>query len=380
MDIIEPIYMRFPISKNALQAFSDRFHSMKTLFDNVGDHIIVTDPNGNILYANHAAAKNSGFRVDEMIGRNPGDLWGGQMKKEFYEHMWKTLKQKKQPFVAEIQNKKKDGTLYWQELHQSPILDENGEVIFIVGIEPNITDRKEKEKFRDEFISVLGHQIRNPLTGTKWLIELLEKDLTETQHKEIIEELEKSNASMLELITDLLTVAKLNGIQLPTEMCEMEKELQNMIDHTKRKYPHLEVHFDDKTTAPPHIETNKPLALQVFENIITNAAEYSARPNGHIGISIQSFSDHFLFSIENDGLVIEPKDQPNIFKKLFRAENAIAIKSQGSGLGLYIVQMICHKLGWQISFQSPRPDKIGGTVFIAEIPKHVSVTPGLTKS
>ena len=60
---------------------------LKAGFDHVNDHVVITDPRGNILYANEAVTKNTGYLLDEILGHNPGDLWGGHMPKEFYQEM-----------------------------------------------------------------------------------------------------------------------------------------------------------------------------------------------------------------------------------------------------------------------------------------------------
>ena len=161
------------LSKTELENYLAQIRMLRVAFDLLEDHVIITDANAIILYANKAVERNTGFSTDEIIGKNPGDLWGGNMPKETYEKMWDTIKNKKQPFVLEVKNKRKDGGEYWQELHISPVLDENGNARFFIGIELNITDRKKREEFRDEFISVVSHQLRNPLAVIRWTLDRL---------------------------------------------------------------------------------------------------------------------------------------------------------------------------------------------------------------
>src|SRR3989344_4206083 len=124
----------------------EKLELLKAAFDVLGDHVVICDSEGNVLYANKAAETATGFSLEEMLGENPGDLWGVNMPREFYEKMWRVIKKEKKPFVGEVQNKTKDSVLYWQEVHISPVLNEKNEVKFFIGIEPNITDRKEREK------------------------------------------------------------------------------------------------------------------------------------------------------------------------------------------------------------------------------------------
>ena len=86
----------------------------KLAVENVSDHIVITDPDGIIIYANKAVEKITGFRRDEIIGQKVGtqDNWGGKMDYEFYEKMWKTIKEEKKTFSGELTNKKKNGEEY----------------------------------------------------------------------------------------------------------------------------------------------------------------------------------------------------------------------------------------------------------------------------
>lgn len=112
-------------------------------FELLSDHVVITDTDGVVLYANKAAVEKTGYSASEIIGKNPGKLWGGLMPKEFYESMWKTIFVDKKTFVGDVQNKKKDGSKYWAELRIFPVLDDRGDVSVFIGIEPDITERKE---------------------------------------------------------------------------------------------------------------------------------------------------------------------------------------------------------------------------------------------
>ncbi|MDE2001112.1 MAG: PAS domain S-box protein [Patescibacteria group bacterium] len=114
-------------------------------FDLIGDHVVVTDPEGAIVYANESVVRGTGFTLEEILGSNPGKVWGGHMPKEFYQRMWHTIKDEKDSFVGEVHNIKKDGTEYWQELRIYPVLDAQRNVVFYIGLEPDITARKQEE-------------------------------------------------------------------------------------------------------------------------------------------------------------------------------------------------------------------------------------------
>lgn len=145
-------------------------------FNWVDDHVVVTDADGNILYANEGAAHHTGFSKEEMMGKNPGDLWGGRMEPKFYEDMWHTLKVLKVPFRGEVKNRNKDGTEYWQELRVFPIFDEHDDVRFMIGIEPDVTVRKVGEELQDQYVKEL-ERLNKYLHEKKLTISELAKEL-----------------------------------------------------------------------------------------------------------------------------------------------------------------------------------------------------------
>lgn len=202
--------MRKRLSKNELESYMEKIKFLKGGFDAINDHVIITDKDANILYANKGAERTTGFSIEEMIGKNPADLWGGNMPKDFYKDMWHKIKDLKQPFVGEVHNKRKDGTDRWQNLHISSVLDESGEIKFFIGIEPDIGDRKAREQFREEFISVLSHQLRNPLTAIRWALDwLLKRDGLTREQRKTLEDVYRHSQNLTTLIDDLLTFSRI---------------------------------------------------------------------------------------------------------------------------------------------------------------------------
>ncbi len=339
---------------------------LKAGFDHVGDHVVITDPRGNILYANEAVTKNTGYSLNEILGHNPGDLWGGRMPPEFYREMGRVIAGEKKPFVGEVKNVRKDGTEYWQELHISPVFDEHGAVRFFIGIEPNITERKAREKFREEFNSILSHQLRNPLTAINWSLQwLFERGGLSAYQKETLEGLYKENQTLLQLVADLLALSRMERIDVRTEDFDLADLVRLVLETQKLHYKDKEFSFTVTGTFP--MRSNRSLALQVCTNIITNAGDYAAKEQGRIAIALTKKLGAYVFSCQNNGAVIPLEEQPKIFTRFFRAANAHTYKEQGTGLGLYIVKMIADNMGWHVSFTSPAADG-EGTIFYVMIP------------
>ena len=275
--------------KEKRKRYANEIKRFAAIFDLLSDHVIITDENAAILYANPAVQEHTGFMQQNIIGKNPGDLWGGQMDKEFYENMWRIIKVEKKSFVGEVQNRRRDGTQYWQEIRITPVLDRKKAIKFFIAIEPNITVRKEREIFKEEFISIIGHQLKNALVGISWTLELfLRKNPSlSTKQKQAIQGIFEENGKLGALVRDLLVLARFQSNHLvKKEPLYLQAELRSMLTAIHKKYPNVQYIIKGKENFK--IQTFRALALQVFLNIVMNAFEYSNySQNGKVLISLK---------------------------------------------------------------------------------------------
>jgi PAS domain S-box-containing protein len=194
-------------SEQELRSANLDLQKFKLATDNTTDHVIITDIEGTILYANHAAEVITGYSVAEMAGQTPR-LWGRQMSKKFYVDFWKTIKYDKRPFVGEVTNRRKSGEFYVADLRVAPVVTDD-HVQFFVAIERDITREKDalkKEKdlaqrrALDEAIllSVGGGLVATDRDGSVTLVnnafeKLLGWKPTEVVGKKLIEFLPREN-------------------------------------------------------------------------------------------------------------------------------------------------------------------------------------------
>lgn len=360
------VAMRFPLTNEMLDEKIREIQPLKVGFDNLKIHTIITDENANILYANKAVEAQTGWKGEDIIGKNPGDLWGGRMSQSYYENMWRTIKYEKEPFVGEVENLKREGKTYWQELIISPILDKDNQVRFFIAVEPDVTERKQLEKFRNEFVSALAHQLNSPLSSIRWAVELLREQsgLSDAQKQEL-EKIYKNDLMLIDVISDLLVVARIGELIERTEIIDLSAELKNIVEQMRPTYPKITFSFATDGPCPVSV-TTKSLPLQVFLNLIQNAAHYSAAEGGWAKVVMKHADGRCLISVENNGATINPDEKHLVFTKLYRGNNAIARNIPGTGLGLYICKLICDTFGWTIDFQSPTSQ--GTTMFNVLVP------------
>lgn len=165
--------IRKPINIDQVEKLAVEIHPLQAAFDQMEDHVVITDLNANIIYANKAVEKHTGFSVWEILGKNPADLWGGRMTKEFYEQMWYRIKVEKKPFIGEVENRRKDGSIYWQELRVSPILDNSGDIKFFIAIEPNTTEGNILAETRRRFLETFEENMQSSFGGMRQALDWL---------------------------------------------------------------------------------------------------------------------------------------------------------------------------------------------------------------
>ncbi|TAL19286.1 PAS domain S-box protein [Patescibacteria group bacterium] len=153
---------RVPTNMVEFQKAVDELKSIFNFLDRIPRHIIITDANANVLYASRKVAAGTGFERDEILMKNPADLWGGHMEDPFYEAMWQRIKEDKKSFFGIVKNKRKDGEFYYLELYILPITDNEGNVKYFMGIEFKLEENNENETLEElAFLSKLLALFKN---------------------------------------------------------------------------------------------------------------------------------------------------------------------------------------------------------------------------
>jgi len=141
------------IDRSWLYETLEKMNIIQSAVDHMAEGLVVTDIYGNIMYVNPGFTKITGYTQEEVIGKNPRILKSGKHDKKFYEKMWNTILSGK-VWHGELINKRKDGSLYWEEMTIVPVKDEDGNIVNFVAVKHDITDRKKLEdelKKREKF-------------------------------------------------------------------------------------------------------------------------------------------------------------------------------------------------------------------------------------
>lgn len=229
----------------------------------------------------------------------------------------------------------------------------------------------ELDKAKSNFISIVAHQLRTPLSGVKWTLNMVLSDTLgkiTTEQRSFLMKCYESNERMIVLINDMLGADRIDSDKMkynfvPTQIFDlMDNVLFEMTSVIAKKKLQMSYLHKDRSLPQVLIDTEKMRA--VVQNLLENAIKYTP-DGGRIEIDFQAVDGFLQVSIKDSGIGIPEEDKKNIFNRFFRAKNAIKVETDGSGLGLYIAKGIVEKHGGKIWFDS----KIGtGSAFYFTVP------------
>jgi len=366
--------------KAKVENLANDLEKFKLAVENASDQIVITDSEGIVIYGNKAVLRITGYTPEEALGKKAGVLWKLPMPLPYYQNLWDVIKNKKQVFVNEIQNKRKSGDVYIALINISPVFNDNGDIIYYVAIERDITKEKEVDKAKTEFVSLASHQLRTPLSAINWYTEMLlagDAGAINDEQRNYLNEVAIGNKRMVDLVDDLLNVSRLDmGTFIveskPTDLRELMK---SAIDENKSKIIEKKLKIEEKEEGDiSEFPADEKLLRMVFQNLLSNAVKYTP-PEGSVKVNIMKRNkgdifgekvleeDSLVFSVEDSGMGIPSQQQDKIFQKLFRADNAKESETEGTGLGLYVIKSIIDKANGSIWFKSEQNK--GTTFYVA---------------
>ncbi|MBI5044640.1 MAG: sensor histidine kinase [Candidatus Levybacteria bacterium] len=216
------------------------------------------------------------------------------------------------------------------------------------------------DQLRQDFVSLVSHQLRTPLTAIKYFCEILLSESSgklNKKQKEFITDTLTSASRLSQLVGTLLDIGRLEEGKMLLNFKEVsvEKLLENSMKDIAPfiKKEGLKLSRVKKRGVPSNIFVDEKLMIQAVSNLLSNAVKYSD-PKSLIEIILSKSNNGILFEIKNRGIVILPEDKSHIFSKFYRSTMARKKADEGSGLGLYLTKLIIESHGGKIWFESDK--------------------------
>ncbi len=225
----------------------------------------------------------------------------------------------------------------------------------------------EANMVKAEFMRVISHQLRTPLTNSKWTLDLLGDEKDPEQIKSVLEIIKEQNDKMLSIIDDMVFALKIEKGEKP--LLE-EVDMGLIIDNAVKKFSSLAKSRNvnikiEKKGKIPRIKIDNAKISKAVENLLENAIQYSKEKEGKVEITLEYKDKKIRVKIKDNGVGIPKEEQKYIFKKFFRSKNILRYQTQGLGLNLCIVRAILQEFGGKIYFKSKEKE---GSIFWFELP------------
>ena len=351
--------------ENSREMQQDR---LSTLIENIGSGVLLIDSKGYITLMNKAYKHLFNVSSSNYLYRLYYEVIPFKEVIGIIEDIFVTEKSIKQHMVLSLQIERKDFDVYG-----APIIGNHDEWKGIVLVFHDITELKNLEKMRQDFVANVSHELRTPITSIKGFSEtLLDGNLKDEKIiRDFLTIILNESDRLQALIQELLELSKIEKQEFSLSLTQLDLNvlLAETVPMFEKKAGKKGVLLHLELTPEPIIIAGDVHRLkQVFINLISNAVNYTPT-SGSVTVAIKEDRKYAYVEVKDTGIGIETEEIPRIFERFYRVDRARSRNSGGTGLGLAIVKHLveAHKGCIRVNSQVGK-----GTSFIVQLRKDLS--------
>jgi len=359
---------------------------INAMIRSIDDPAIAYSQNFEVILANPALEKLTNLKKEELIGKIITPEMANNQKFSllvkiiFPSLAPAVLEQQLDTYPQKVKVKFFEPQELTLEIVTTKVIDEKGKVYGFLKVIHNLTREENLRKIQSDFITIAAHQLRTPLSGLNWILDVLSQNetgpLNETQ-KDLLEKAKAALSESIETVEDLLNAAQIEEGKFGFEFSL--NDLEKIIETTLAKFKPIAEKNNIKLIfyrlkPPLNPIVIDPLRIKlVMEILIDNAIKYNVL-NGEVRIKLEVLKDRpfVMVSVEDTGIGISEEEKEKVFTKFFRSQKVVKKETLGTGLGLYLAKNIIERHGGKIWFKS---EENRGTTFYFTLPLDPSFIP-----
>lgn len=360
----------------AHRALKESEQRLRQLANTIPQLAWMADPDGRVHWYNDRCYEYTGLRPEELRG------WGWQRAHHpdavpSVSEKWKRSIESGQPFEMSFPLRAANGEYHSFFTRAAPLRDAAGNIVQWFGTSTDITplelaknELKEANRRKDEFLAMLAHELRNPLAPISTAAELLKLSASdEGRVRKTSDIITRQVKHMTGLVDDLLDVSRVTRglVTLHDETLSINGLLTEAIEQVhgimETKRHHFSVDFPEE---PVFVRGDRTRLIQVFANILNNAAKYTPA-EGRITLYLGADAEHVEVAVIDNGAGIAPTLLPYIFELFTQAERSADRAQGGLGLGLALAKSLVELQGGTVSAQSRGLGN--GSTFTVRLPR-----------
>ena len=351
---------------------------------------VITDATGKIEFVNTAFTLLTQYSLEEVINKPPRIFNPGHIPITDFNFMWKTLNEGK-IWKGEFQNRRKDGSIYWENVAISSLMNSKGEISNYILIMDDISEKKkmlddlisakekaeESNRLKSAFLATMNHELRTPLNHILGFSELIMSGVVPEDNASFASSIQVSGQSLLSIIEGVfdLALVEQSNIKLRNQTFSlMDHFMENKasfdsILRTSAKHEQIQLIFrPDTFWLSSYVTADRSKINQVLTNIFKNAVKFTHKGTIEFGFRIEN-ETNLMFYIQDTGIGIPKEKQAIIFDFFRQGDDSYTRGYGGIGVGLAIARKITKILKGELKVVS-EPGQ--GSIFSLSIPVELS--------
>lgn len=359
----------------ALETIHKKQAMLESISNSVQEGIFRSSTEEGIIYVNQAFARMFGYdSTEEIMKIEPYELYMDPSRRDDFVQL---VEERGSFFNEEVEFKRKDGSSFWGLISSVPVQDKSGkkyhdgavrDVTQLKEVERGLKDNyKELQKVNrelDRFVYSTSHDLRAPLVSIAGLINITRIEKDEALRQKYLGLMDTSIQKLDDFIKDIIGYSRNSRLEVKCESVDFQQLLEPIFESLRPKDDSSTIQTSINIEAEGDFLSDHFRLKTIFNNLLSNAFRYydPGKETPFIEVSIVQDTQFAHITVKDNGIGIEEKYLDKIFQMFYRASQ----KSQGSGIGLYIVKESIEKLGGSIDVHS----EIGvGTSFSLKIPQ-----------
>lgn len=355
--------------KRIEQALAESERHFRAVFEQTAAGIAEVDTTGRFVRVNDTYCDIVGRSCDDLLALRMQDITHPEDLPTNANQFAAVVRGEINDFMVEKRYVQPDGSAVWVRNYVSGIRDDAGKVRSVIAVVDDITDRKDADDRKDQFLAVLSHELRNPLAAIRMAAKVLERTQDLPPHaEEMVGIVNRQTVQLVRLVDDLLDMNRISRgtFQVHPQVIDLGSALQRALeaaDSSKECYAtSLEIHKPDE---PLQVNADPLRLSQVFSNLISNACKYS-KPGSKVDIFIERDDPAAVIRVRDTGVGIPPNRIDKIFEMFAQVDPDRDRRTGGLGIGLALARGIVHMHRGTIEAHSEGENK--GSEFIVRLP------------